>query len=71
MTFKYELNQVVKVQVFSIIFKGVIVKRTLYETNLGCNFKYLIEYGKGFDDVIEVWEQDLDFVQKLDLGEIK
>jgi|TARA_A100001391_G_scaffold193895_1_gene169697 hypothetical protein len=67
--FKYNLNQEVKVQVFNLITKGVIIKRTMYETNLGCSFKYLVEFGKGYDDVVESWEQDLDDVQCKELGE--
>ena len=66
--FKYNLNQEVKLQVFDFITKGVIIRRTMYETNLGSSFQYLVEFGKG-SNVIEVWEQDLDSVQDKELGE--
>ena len=68
MLFKYELNQDVKVKVFTKITRGTIVKRVLYETNLGRNFKYTIRFGEGYNDDIDYWEQELDSIQSLDLG---
>lgn len=63
-TFKYNLNQEVRVQVFNSFKTGVIVKRSSYETNLGVNFKYTVKYGEAHDDLIDVWEQDLHLIQK-------
>ena len=71
MLFKYELNQVVKVQVFDLIARGKIIKRVLYETNLGRNFKYIVQFGENHNDCIDCWEQDLDFVQDLKLGKVE
>lgn len=70
-TFKYSLNQKVKVQVFNTITTGVIIKRQSYETNLGINFKYTLEYGEGAHEIVEAWEKDLDFVKGLPLGEME
>lgn len=64
-TFKYSLNQKVRVQVFNAFKTGVIVKRSSYETNLGINFKYTVEYGEGHGNCIDVWEKDLHLIQKL------
>ncbi len=69
--FKYSLNQKVKVQVFNIITTGIIIKRQSYETNSCINFKYTLEYGEGFNEIVEAWEKDLDFVKDLPLGEMK
>lgn len=64
-TFRYDLNQEVRVQVFSFIKIGVIVERSSYETTLGINFKYTVKYGEGHEDCIDVWEKDLHLIQKL------
>lgn len=69
-TFKYKLNQRVRVQVFNFNKTGVIVKRSSYETSLGTNFKYTVEYSEDCGDLIDVWEQDLNLAQKLPLGEV-
>ncbi|APC44427.1 hypothetical protein [Pseudoalteromonas phage PH357] len=67
--FKYDLSQMVKVQVFDLITEGEITIRIHYETSLGTNNKYEV-YIKSIDDYISVWEQDLDFVQKMNIGDI-
>lgn len=71
MLFKYELNQIVKVQIFNLITKGKIIKRVLYETKLGRNFKYRVQFGENYNDCIDCLEQDLDFVQDLKLGKVE
>lgn len=65
---KYKLSQKVKVQVFHTITTGVVIKREFHETNLGVQIRYQVDFGR---DVITPWEQDLDHVQGLPLGEIK
>lgn len=67
MLFKYELNQDVKVKVFSKIIRGTIIRRVLYETRLGRNFKYTIQFGENHNDDIDYWEQELDSIQSLNL----
>lgn len=67
--FKYNLSQKIKVQVFDLIKEGEIIKRISYETTLGTNYKYEV-YIKSMDDYISVWEHDLDFVQKMNIGDV-
>lgn len=67
--FKYKLLQKVKVQLFDIIKEGEIIKRISYETTLGTNYKYEL-YIESSDDYISVWQQDLDFVQSMNVGDI-
>ena len=67
--FKYKLLQKVKVQLFDIIKEGEIIKRISYETTLGKNYKYEV-YIESIDDHVSVWQQDLDFVQNMNVGAI-
>tara|TARA_R110002012_G_scaffold162165_1_gene324447 strand:- start:1051 stop:1272 length:222 start_codon:yes stop_codon:yes gene_type:complete len=69
-TFKFGLGDVVKVQVFNFVTKGEITKRVSYETKLGINFKYEIQFGESYEQSIDVWEHELLQAQGLPLGEI-
>ena len=69
-TFKFKLGDVVKVQVFNFVTKGEIIKRVSYETKLGINFKYEIQFGESYEQIIDAGEENLLRTQALPLGEI-
>ena len=67
--FHFGINQNVKVQVFHIITRGVIVERCLREDNKGYVVKkYTVQFSDKTIDTVEAWEDDLVYVQTLKVG---
>lgn len=71
---KYKIGQTVNVQIFNIIATGEVeqisIRDTLFKDGTKSeDVKYWVKTRCGND--MEPWEEDLDFVQNLPLGEME
>ena len=69
--FKYKLGERVKVQVFNFITRGVVVERQLFESKRNTSIRYQVQFGDKEIDTVSPWENDLEYVQTLELGVMK